>query len=48
MPVMSVRDEREKLKSDSPLLLTTELPTAGTREKMEYTREEGSVLQNSI
>jgi hypothetical protein len=33
MPVMSVRDEREKLKRVSPLLITTELPTAWTRKK---------------
>jgi hypothetical protein len=43
MPVMIVRDEREKLKRVSPLLITTELPTAWTREKVEYTRQDGSI-----
>jgi hypothetical protein len=40
---MSVRDERKKLKTVSPLLITTELTTAWTREKVEYTREDGSI-----
>jgi hypothetical protein len=35
MPVMTVRDEREKMKRVSPLLV---LPTEWTREKVEYTR----------
>jgi hypothetical protein len=44
MPVMSVRDEREKLKRVSPLWITTELPTEWTTEKMEYTRDKGFAL----
>jgi hypothetical protein len=43
MPVMTVRDEREKLKKVSPLLITTVLPTERTREKVEYTRADGSI-----
>jgi hypothetical protein len=43
MPVMTMRDEREKLKRVSPLLLTTVLPTEWTREKVEYTRADGSI-----
>jgi hypothetical protein len=43
MPVMTVRDEREKMKRVSPLLIPTELPTEWTREKVEYTRADGTI-----
>jgi hypothetical protein len=43
MPVMTVRDEREKMKRVSPLLITPVLPTEWTREKVEYTRADGTI-----
>jgi hypothetical protein len=43
MPVLTVKDEREKMKRVSPLLITTVLPTEWTREKVEYTRADGTI-----
>jgi hypothetical protein len=40
---MTVKDEREKTKRASPLLITTVLPTEWTREKVEYTRADGTI-----
>jgi hypothetical protein len=40
---MSVRDEREKLKRVSPLLITTELLPSMDQEQVEYTREDGFI-----
>jgi hypothetical protein len=46
MLVMTVRDERKKLKRVSPLLITPELSTAWTREQVECTMANGLLARH--